>query len=521
MFTMGLLFLAFALGLVLLLFMMSSRLSRAMRIAGWGVSALAGAVGLAFLVIGPLMMPLGGADKMAPRSMEAAPPIAKRAKKLRRSRTRRKKISMGRAKPKLAPKPVPGVAPRSLSAPPPTPPSTAPSGAAKTSGSAGPDDGGAEISSRSFAPTAAPTPTPTPTPTPGAAPESNAEFDTVGIFFGTDRKRADKSNGKITRVAFGGERGRKLVLGKADVTIPKNAHARGVVERPWELTVIGITLYREEENPKKHFTISKIGVMSEADFINSVNRKLDGSQRFKDHALVFVHGFNMSFDSALYRMAQMVYDLGFDGAPFLYSWPSANDLKSYEYDQNSSAAAEKYLRDFLHIVSERTKAQKIHLIAHSMGNMPLLRVLQDFQIAAEVRSDLKIQQIILAAPDVDRDLFESIAAEIVPLGKGVTLYASANDKALWASASYAGGLRAGEISDKGPTIVPGIDTIDVSATSTDVFSLNHNTYAERSELLKDMAALMLTGVRPPRQRTPGLQPVTTDHGAYWRFPEQK
>ncbi len=35
-----------------------------------------------------------------------------------------------------------------------------------------------------------------------------------------------------------------------------------------------------------------------------------------------MHGYNTSFDNALYRTAQIAYDLDFDGATFLYSWPS-------------------------------------------------------------------------------------------------------------------------------------------------------------------------------------------------------
>mgnify|MGYP000461608862 CR=1 FL=1 len=66
------------------------------------------------------------------------------------------------------------------------------------------------------------------------------------------------------------------------------------------------------------------------------------------------------FDFALYRTAQMAYDLRFDGATFLYSWPSAGDFTGYVYDRESSEQAEPYLRDFLDMVMRDTGA-RVHL----------------------------------------------------------------------------------------------------------------------------------------------------------------
>ena len=66
-------------------------------------------------------------------------------------------------------------------------------------------------------------------------------------------------------------------------------------------------------------------------------------------------------------------------------------------------------------------------------------------------------------------------------------------------------------------IVTGIDTIDVTQTSTDAFALNHSGYAENSALLNDIGTLILSGLRPPDQRLSNLKRVTTDKGDYWRY----
>lgn len=344
-----------------------------------------------------------------------------------------------------------------------------------------------------------------------AAP-AKGDWDVVPVFYGTDRTQ--KPNDK--RVDYGSERGRRLELGRALVTVPK-IHEVPSIERPWAIRVFNITLYEEAEDPNRHFTMEEIKSLTEDQFLAEVRERLAASARYKDHAFVFVHGYNTSFDYAVFRAAQISYDLKFDGAAFAYSWPSGGGLSSYTYDRESSGQAEPYLKQFMELVINKTGAKSVSIIAHSMGNQPTLQVLRDLRRSKP--DGVQISQIILAAPDVDRDNFENIAAEIQGLASGVTLYAAGNDRALTVSRNFYGGIpRAGDVPATGPLVLPGIDTIDVSAASTDSLGLNHSGYAENNILLKDIAALIATGTRPPKLRTPDLEEVTTDRGAYWRYP---
>lgn len=353
-------------------------------------------------------------------------------------------------------------------------------------------------------------------PPPPARDDTKAEektFDVVPVYFGTDR--ADASTPK--RLDYGPQRGRRLALGQALVTVPKN-HEVPQVERPWavNLPLIGI-VYQEAEDPAEHFTMKELKELSRDALLALVRERLSKSARFKDHALVFVHGFNTTFDNAVYRTAQIAYDLKFDGAPFLYSWPSGGGVASYTYDRESAGQAGPFLREFLDLVVKDTGAKSVSIIAHSMGNQPTLQVLKD--IRASTPGNVVISEIILAAPDVDRDNFENIAREIQGLAKGITLYAARNDYALDVSRRFHGGVpRAGDAPDGKPLVLPGIDTIDVSAVSTDSFGLNHSGYAENNALLNDIQLLLQTGERPPEKRIPVLEKVETDKGAYWRFP---
>ena len=335
------------------------------------------------------------------------------------------------------------------------------------------------------------------------------------VFYGTDRARLDQPK----RIAYSTERARRMELGRALVTVPK-VHQVPAIERPWAIKIpyLDVTLYQEAEDPKRHFTIQELRALSKEEALALIRARLAASSTFKGQALVFVHGYNNAFDDALYRTAQIAYDLKFDGASFLYSWPSANGTFSYPYDRESAQQAEQYLGTFLQMVLSETGASSVSIIAHSMGNQPLLQVLRD--IKRSNPDAPKIDQIILAAPDVDRDTFEFLSSQIRGVGKGITMYASSNDVALVMSRRFAGGVpRAGDVpSDLGPAVLAGIDTIDISALSTDYLGLNHSTYAEKTALLEDIRIVLTSGMRPPERRLPILMKITSDKGDYWRYP---
>jgi esterase/lipase superfamily enzyme len=347
-----------------------------------------------------------------------------------------------------------------------------------------------------------------------SAPPPPTDWDVVPVFYGTDRVRKDEAK----RFVYTSERARRLELGRALVTVPKS-HQVPNIERPFAIRIpyTNITIYEAAEDPKQHFTVQELKALTREEFIALTRARVGGGDAFKDQAVVFVHGYNTTFDYALFRTAQMAYDLKYDGAALLYSWPSGSGITTYNYDRESSEQAEPYLRDFLALVVKDTGAKSVSVIAHSMGNMPLLRVLQ--ALGPSLPPGVRLNQVILAAPDVDRNLFENLAANIRQYGRGITLYCSANDRAMEAARRVAGGIpRAGDVPTEGPLVIAGIDTIDISQTSTDYLALNHSSYAEKSALLNDIGLLLQTGERPPDRRIPILQRINTPNGDFWRYP---
>ena len=349
-------------------------------------------------------------------------------------------------------------------------------------------------------------------PPPAAKSAEETAWDVVPVFFGTDRQeQADPK-----RLQFNSERGRRLELGRAMVTVPKS-HEVPNIERPWVVKIpyFDVTIYEEAEDPEKHFTMQEIKKLPAAEFLRLARERIAASSRYKDHAVVFVHGYNTSFDNAVYRTAQIAYDLKFDGTAFLYSWPSGGAVASYTYDRESAQASEPYMRQFLDLVVKQTGAKSVSIIAHSMGNQPLLDVLKD--IRSDGSEAVAINEVIFAAPDVDADNFANVAQRIEGVAKGVTLYAASNDRALIVSRNFWRNPRAGDVPATGPLIVPGIETIDVTAASTDSFALNHSGYAENNDLLQDIGKLILSGLRPPDERLQALKRTSSPKGDFWRY----
>jgi esterase/lipase superfamily enzyme len=60
--------------------------------------------------------------------------------------------------------------------------------------------------------------------------------------------------------------------------------------------------------------------------------------------LVYLHGYNVTFEDAALRAAQLGFDLKIEGATAFFAWPSCGDLADYFADADRIAASEKAFR---------------------------------------------------------------------------------------------------------------------------------------------------------------------------------
>lgn len=320
----------------------------------------------------------------------------------------------------------------------------------------------------------------------GARGEAENGSKRMVVYYATDRARSgDSSPNRF----YSSGRG-TLEYGTAIVTIP-NSHKAGAMEAPtiWSLEF--------SESPSKHIVLKSVTPQDKATYFRRMRTHLE--KKGADDAFVFIHGFNVSFESAAKRTAQLAHDMSFSGLPIVYSWPSKASLLSYVADTAVVRLSGRRLSGFLEDLTKRSGARRIHIIAHSMGNRALTDALElmALRVKPVAGKPPLFDQIIFAAPDVDAGLFTSMIRTIRPLARRLTLYASQQDWALKASRRLHGDSpRAGQ---GGESLVasPILDSVDMSALGEDM--LAHSYFAADSSALVDVVSLFWRNVGPSQR----------------------
>ncbi len=158
--------------------------------------------------------------------------------------------------------------------------------------------------------------------------------------------------------------------------------------------------------------------------------------------------------------------------------------------------------------------EHVNVIAHSMGNRLVLNALSG---SASASKPVKLDQLIMAAPDVASDLFRLQVPVVQTLAQGTTLYASSADKALIASSKLASFPRAGFVPAEGPVVLPNLDTIDVTRVGDDVLGLNHNVFASNRAVMDDLKLLLIDGMKLPRLSQVRRAPEPPKPQTYWKY----
>ena len=311
-------------------------------------------------------------------------------------------------------------------------------------------------------------------------------FATVDVFYATDRARS----GHPEPVRFyNGQRG-TLELGVASVTIP-HSHTPGVLEAP------SIWRFEFRANPAKHVVLQSVEPVDSDDFFGRMQSEFQS--RAQREALVFVHGYNVTFDAAARRAAQLAYDMSYPGVPILYSWPSRGRPQGYVADTAVVRLSARRLTGFLDDVVERSGAEVIHLVAHSMGNRALTDALELMALrrGATLGDPPVFGQVVFAAPDVDAGLFRAMLPTIRPLAQRLTLYASEEDWALTVSRKLHGDVPRAGLGGRFTLRDPRVDSIDMSELGDDM--LAHSYFADDSSALADMQTLFWHNTNPARR----------------------
>jgi esterase/lipase superfamily enzyme/lysophospholipase L1-like esterase len=323
----------------------------------------------------------------------------------------------------------------------------------------------------------------------------------VTLFFATTRQSIDGDE------LFSGEREAKATsYGIACLKVPEDRTV-GSDSIPLRLTVFRLTLFQGSNDPRHHFSLEDHRILSKEEWKSTIEKC-----SAKD-ALIFVHGYNVTFLEGLYKCAQVAWDIRYPGLPILFSWASRGSLTSYWYDRGSAELAQRH---FLQLIVDLQSAgvTTLNIIAHSMGNMVVLGALRSL---AATNSQLRLGNLLMAAPDVDADIYRDWAPSILPIVKGMTLYASSKDRAMKASKFLAGGIpRAGDVPTGGPVLVDRVETIDASSIGGSILGLNHGTFSSEKSILSDIS-LLFKGLPSPRLPEIGGMPRGVKLPQWWSY----
>ncbi len=267
---------------------------------------------------------------------------------------------------------------------------------------------------------------------------------------------------------FGVEKTLEPNYARFDVSIPPN-HKPANIEWPKRKTV----------DPRTDFAVVSQAVLDRPGLLQAVRTPKAAPP------IVFVHGYNYNFQEALYRLAQLKTDSSVDGVPIVFSWPSYAALPAYVADKEAAT----YSRDALaKLLADLVTARKgeVDVFAHSMGGWLTIEALR--QLKLQGRTDvLDRLRVIMAAPDIDEDVFTAQLDVIGRMKTPILILVAADDRALQVSSFLgAGTQRVGALDARNPDVAAaakkaGVSIVDISSLES-VDATNHNRFFDVKQL---------------------------------------
>lgn len=258
-------------------------------------------------------------------------------------------------------------------------------------------------------------------------------------------------NGARAKPWYGPERAASLSLARAKLTPPGDGR--------FSLNAIGLDDWRLDAVEP----VSQIGDLYAEPGIHDV--------------LIYVHGFNQTFESAALDAARLSGGIRFRGETMVFSWPSKANLFDYGYDRESAMWSRDALDQVLTGLMASPNIGRIHVVAHSVGTMLAMEALRQVY-ARQPAAGERIGAMVFASPDIDLDVFRSSVEHIGPLAGKITVVTATNDRALAVSGFLAGGItRVGAV-EKAELVRLGLHVIDASAQGWGI--INHDLFLSLS-----------------------------------------
>ena len=310
------------------------------------------------------------------------------------------------------------------------------------------------------------------------------------VFIATTREATE-----VIGAFYSADRAPALGFASVVVSIPPN-HVPGTIERPKKLP----------PDPDTEFAVIEPTVFGNGDvFARQIDRALAELPPEDRHVLFFVHGYNNTISDSILRIAQFVEDTNFNGVPVLFSWASAGRTTHYVYDLNSALIARPKLIQAARYLAT-TKAEGFSVFAHSMGSLLLVEAIVEEKLNGTNDTRARIDNVMLAAPDIDLDLFKTQLAYLNQQQKNFYVFVSKNDRALGFSKRISGGIERVGNANAVELAELGVSVIDLSEIE-DSTSGSHSKFAGSPEVVQLIGKGLSKGTFREGQQAPTLVEV--------------
>ncbi len=220
----------------------------------------------------------------------------------------------------------------------------------------------------------------------------------------------------------------------------------------------------KKPNAAKDFAVVGQSVLDRQSFLNDINAESKAGKKIG----VFVHGYNSNFQESLFRLAQITADGDIKATPVAFSWPSQGALAGYVADKDSATYSRDYLADLMTELTKGRGTDDVYIFGHSMGGWLVMEALR--QLKLEGRDDvLERLTVLLAAPDIDADVFRTQTHVIGKMKHPITILVAGDDRALAVSKYISASTqRVGTLDVRDPkvqaaAVEAGVELIDISA----------------------------------------------------------
>ncbi|MBL0406136.1 alpha/beta hydrolase [Microvirga aerilata] len=201
---------------------------------------------------------------------------------------------------------------------------------------------------------------------------------------------------------------------------------------------------------------------------------------FGHNLLLYIHGYKESFETAATSTIDLSEGIKFAGVTGLFTWPSAASTFSYVADRESAMWSRDALEDLLAAIAKTPSGGRIHIVAHSMGTLLTLETLRMLRASGGENAMERIGAVVMAAPDIDIDLFARGLEKLGPDAKKITVISSTNDRALAVSSRLAGGIVRAGAADRDRLEALGVRVADASEFGGGI--INHDLFLSNPEV---------------------------------------